>query len=144
MQSVKIQMCPRVSFVSHTGYWRSGLCYHKMKQNWISVESGASYEGRLCFQKRLSFNLPTREGGWTDPPPDADLGGRVVQCPMQTPCRQTPPKADPLDADPPVVASNGGHCSGRYAFYWNTFLLTVKYDATPYEKCLFLKSLIIF
>ena len=26
---------------------------------------------------------------------------------------------------PPVVTSSGSHCSGRYAFYWNAFLLQV-------------------
>ena len=55
---------------------------------------------------------------------------------MQTPlldadpshgCRPTggkPPwRQIPLDSDPTVVTSSGGHCNGRYASYWNAFLL---------------------
>ena len=29
----------------------------------------------------------------------------------------------PLEVDPLVLTSSGGHCSGRYTSYWNAFLL---------------------
>ena len=68
------------------------------------------YKGRLCFQKRLSVILSIW-GGRLDRPPHADPGGGV--CP-------TPPVGRlPL---PQVVTFSGGHCSGRYASYWNAFL----------------------
>ena len=31
-------------------------------------------------------------------------------------------RADPLEADPLVLTSSGGHCSGRYTSYWYGFL----------------------
>ena len=37
--------------------------------------------------------------------------------------RPPPRDADPPPGGrPPSVTSSGGHCSGRYASYWNTFL----------------------
>ena len=69
------------------------------------------------FQKGLSF-CPLR-GVYT---PWADL-------PRKTPLRQTPPPARQtplgrhLRADTPL---RDGYCSGRYASYWNAFLLTIR------------------
>ena len=45
----------------------------------------------------------------------------------QTPPRQTPPQADTPQADTPpgrhpLGRPQDGHCSGRYASYWNAFL----------------------
>ena len=35
------------------------------------------------------------------------------------------PAGGGLPPNPPVLTSSGGHCSGRYAFYWNAFLLVL-------------------
>ena len=37
-------------------------------------------------------------------------------------CLFTRGRKTPLEADPLVLTSSGGHCSGRYVFYWNAFL----------------------
>ena len=63
----------------------------------------------------------------SDTPPWADT-------PRQTPPWQTPPSADapsadisPMQTPPPkadtlTLLPQDGHCSGRYASYWNAFL----------------------
>ena len=67
---------------------------------WIvaSVFVVTDCKGRQYFQKRLSVHAEggsTYEGG-------LPLGGGAAQ-------------------SPPVLTSSGGHCSGRYASYWNAF-----------------------
>ena len=57
----------------------------------------------VCHSVDLTGCLPQCMLGYT---PQADT-------PWQTPPGQTPPWAD---------TPCGGHCSGRYAFYWNAFL----------------------
>ena len=47
-----------------------------------------------------------------------------------SPFRQrSPPDRDPPPSGqrPPKLTSSGGHCSGRYASYWNVFFLTMMY-----------------
>ena len=66
---------------------------------------------------------------WSRHPPRADT-------PWSRPPRADTSGADPLGADtpleqtpPPPEADNppeNGHCCGRYASYWNAFLLTIK------------------
>ena len=51
--------------------------------------------------------------------------------------RPPPDRGPPLDRnpsperDPPGLTSSGGHCSGRYASYWNAFLF---YDLSHYVR----------
>ena len=74
-------------------------------------------------------------GCWAEPPREADPS-LEADSPLEAnppseadpTQRQTPPlEADPfpLDADPRVLTSSGGHCSGWYASYWNAFLLEI-------------------
>ena len=35
--------------------------------------------------------------------------------------------------DAPVVASSGGHCSSRYASYWNAFLYSIFFRPNIYR-----------
>ena len=62
-----------------------------------------------------------------------------LQPPRQTPWRQTPcrqtPEAHPLvgapqEANPLVVTSSCGYCSGWYASYWNAFLFHLIFTLT--------------
>ena len=39
---------------------------------------------------------------------------------------------------PPVVTSTGGHCSGRYASYWNAFLFLSNFSLVTVAKTLLL------
>ena len=59
-----------------------------------------------------------------------------VYTPRHTPPRQTPPGIHPLGRHPQADTSwadpllqtphpSDGHCSGRYASYWNAFLLSI-------------------
>ena len=48
----------------------------------------------------------------------------------------------PLDGDPPLLlTSSGGHCSGRYAFYWNAFSCRIKSIVVHCFHLLFQKPL---
>ena len=49
---------------------------------------------------------------------------------IHTPLGRHPPAHTPVDrhppADTPWADTPGGHCSGRYASYWNAFLFETK------------------
>ena len=91
-----------------------GYVYRSMCQSFCSREGGGQTPldvdllgcrpSRRQTRQTLPYANPTLEA--TPPPPRGRLS-----------CRQTP-----LDTDPLVVTSNGGHCSGWYVSYWNTFL----------------------
>ena len=83
----------------------------------IQRPSPRIYDVRLpaggCNPSMLSCYCPKmklRKGNVFTPVPDFFQGG--VHPPKQTPPRQTP---SPID----------GHCSRRYASYWNAFLLLI-------------------
>ena len=101
---------------------RSGHCI-KVKAKWINfiITVRNVIAARLCFHRHLSF---CSQGG----------GGCVADTPNQTlPPGHTPqadtPWTDTPRADTPLAQCmlgypppTGGHCSGRYASYWNAFL----------------------
>ena len=97
----------------HKIYWRNIL--------FITVRNVVVV--RLCFHRHLSFC--SQEGVFHTPPP---LGRHQ---PGQTPPRQTPLGRHPLWQTPPLADTplgrqpplRDGYCSGRYASYWNAFLL---------------------
>ena len=97
---------------------------------------------RLCFYRRLSVHRggvsasvhagiphpPREQTPWeqTPPPPGADTPLEADTPPEQTPPWSRPPGADtPREQTPPRSrpAPRYGHCCGRYASYWNAFLL---------------------
>ena len=51
--------------------------------------------------------------------------------------RQSPPP--PMDRKLSLLTSSGGHCSGRYASYWNAFLL----PPTSWGKVMFSQACVI-
>ena len=94
---------------------------------------------RCCFYTCLSFC--SQAGVVYTPLADTPLPGQTTPSlgrhplPGQTPPRQTPggclhssrhtpPRQTPLGRHPPP--NRDGHCSRRYAFYWNAFLFTTK------------------
>ena len=82
----------------------------KIKEKRRFTYTAHYYRPQCSCSKVMFLNLSdsVHSGVWAEVPP-----GRH---PM--PIRQTPPWAEtPLPGD--------GHCSGRYASYWNTFLLLV-------------------
>ena len=76
------------------------------------------------FYTCLSVILLTVGGGAGD----VCLSGCKDFPPKQTPPGGHPPADTPL-ADPPPPAD--GHCSGRYASYWNAFLSVYKFTSQP-------------
>ena len=95
---------------------------------------------RLCFYTCLSF---CSQGGSASvhagiPPPHLPPPG-TRHPPDQTPPEQTPP----WDQTAPPSGSRDGYCCGRYASYWNAFLLNCNYlDKFCYH--LFQKNDILF
>ena len=78
----------------------------------------ASYWNAFLFQKRLSVILSTGEdglhpGGWGFN--QGGVGWVCIQREGSASRWGLPPSTD--------LTSSGGHCSGRYAPYWNAFLL---------------------
>ena len=74
---------------------------------------------RQCFHKCLLF-CP-QEGVYTPFPKADTLPGQTPSCADTFPSpRQIPPHW--ADMSPPTLTPRGGHCSRRYASYWNAFL----------------------
>ena len=72
---------------------------------------------RRCPRRRPSQKEATQEG---DPP------------------KETPPEGDPLEGDSAPLETNSGirSMSGRYASYWNAFLLCLNFIVSLSEDCL--------
>ena len=83
-------------------------------------------------------------GDFPKPPLDADLLGcrpPWMQTPMKTDShRGRPSQKAELEANTPpgcrplVVTSNGGHCSGWYASFWNAFLFGKSFAKKLHEN----------
>ena len=98
---------------------------------WKFVTVRNSSCGKVMFSK-ASVIPSTGEGctplGQTPPRTDTPRGRHLpgqTPPPGQTPSRQIPQTGRPLPQD--------GHCSGRYASYWNVFLLLLLTTRKPNE-----------
>ena len=109
---------------------RSSRCLYRFNRGTISLIQRRRVIARvfgICLYsvdfyrlqgKVMFLHLSVLSSGFGRPPE-----GRPP-LPRQIPLRQIPCRQPPL-----VLTSNGGHCRGRYASYWNAFLFGLKLDS---------------
>ena len=89
-----------------------------------------------CFHRHLSFCPRGKGVCGADTPPHPPSPPDRHTPPADTPLGRHPLGRHPLDRHPPDrhplpsacwdTPTPGGHCSGRYASYWNAFLGSIK------------------
>ena len=94
--------------------------------DWLPPPNDTSMCQSFCPQGKGSlYDVPSFLTETTPPPLTTWTG---------TP-RQETPRQSPLYRDPQTeTPSNGGHCSGRYASYWNAFLFINIFTVVAYEN----------
>ena len=113
---------------------KSGMEVIQLTVNYISIVTVRNSScGKVMFSQvsvcpQGEVCTPWADTPWQTHPSWVDTPPPPRQTPpRQTPPRQTPPKQTPLDKHPHPWADTpaDGYCSGRYASYWNAFLLTI-------------------
>ena len=100
------------------GFTYCSVCYFVTSLVILSQQNVLCYlkQGKAMFSE--GFVCPQWGRGLGRLPP-LDRPRRIGQTQSrQTPSRQT-------SQEPPVLTSCGGHCSGRYASYWNAYLFGI-------------------
>ena len=88
------------------------LAFEKKRRQFTTQAQRCYYrpQGKVMFSEACGVILFT------------DGGGGIRQTPTIEADPPLQPDPLPLEADLPVLTSSGGHCSGRYVFYWTAFL----------------------